>query len=293
MIYLVTRSPNDRLPCYNSFIIVALTRCNPNSKGDFFMKGFSKLTQEALGYYVYGLINPFTGKIFYVGKASANNRAFDHLKGNSTETEKLKTIQNIRERGKEPKVEILRYGLKDAETAFEVEASIIDAIGIENLTNAVRGHGIEHGRLTLEEVERLYSSEPVNIEDIEERYMMFFLTQTYRTTMSEVELYDATRQAWYDVSKETRTKNDEHKLPYEIALSIYDSVVVRVYSIEDWYEAGKTFTTNENIRYHPDSFEDRWEFVGRLLEEHPLLGKKLLKNGIPLKAYQKGYGYIN
>lgn len=257
------------------------------------MNCFSKLTQEALGFYVYGLVNPFTGKIFYVGKASSNNRAFDHLKGNSNETEKLETISSIRKQGKEPKIEILRYGLKDEETAFEVEASIIDAIGIENLTNVVRGHGIEHGRLTLDEVERLYGSAPVNVEDIEEHYMMFFLNKTYSTSMSEIELYDATRQAWYKVSEKNRTKDENFNLPYQIALSVYDSVVVRVYTIEDWYEAGKTFTTNENIRYHPENLDDRWEFVGRLLEDHPLLGKRLLKNGNPLKANERGFGYIN
>lgn len=257
------------------------------------MKGFSKLTQKALGYYVYGLVDPYTGKIFYVGKASANNRAFDHLKSSSKETKKLKTISDIRKKGKEPKVEILRFGLKDEASAFEVEAAIIDAIGLENLTNEVRGHGIEHGRLTLDEVERLYGSEPVNIEDITERYMTFFLARSYSTSMTEIELYDATRQAWYGVSKQNRTKGKNNKLPYDIALAIYDSVVVRVYSIEDWYEAGKTFTTNESIRCRPEDFEGRWEFVGRLLENHSLLGKKLLENGNPLQATQLGYSYIN
>ena len=46
---------------------------------------------------------------------------------------KTMMIQDIWKRGKEPKIEILRYGLKDEGTALEVEASIIDAISLENL----------------------------------------------------------------------------------------------------------------------------------------------------------------
>ena len=40
---------------------------------------FSTNTTKHLGHYVYALVDPRDDSIFYVGKASGNNRAFDHL----------------------------------------------------------------------------------------------------------------------------------------------------------------------------------------------------------------------
>ena len=39
---------------------------------------FDEKTQQALGYYVYMLIDPSNNKPFYVGKGK-NNRVFDHI----------------------------------------------------------------------------------------------------------------------------------------------------------------------------------------------------------------------
>ena len=110
---------------------------------------FSKKLLEHLGYYVYALIDPFDKKIFYVGKASGNNRAFNHLKKSKQESKKSKRIEDIRARKLEPIIEILRYGLASEQQAFDVEAAVIDTIGLENLTNQVRGHGVEKGRLSI------------------------------------------------------------------------------------------------------------------------------------------------
>ena len=197
------------------------------------MDKFDLKIKKALGHYVYALIDPFSEKIFYVGKASGNNRVFDHLKSTKLETEKTKKIKEIRLKNADPKIEILRYGLASEEIAFEVEASIIDTLGIENLTNVVRGHKIEKGRLRLDEVKRLYGSDPISIEKIKGKYMTFFINKTYSTHLSEIEIYDATRQFWTNVSKDKRSKTKNGKLDYPIALSIYDSVVIRVYSIVD------------------------------------------------------------
>ena len=253
------------------------------------MTKFDKQITQALGYYVYALIDPFNNKIFYVGKGSGNNRAFDHLKATKTESEKTKKIKDIRTKGKQPVVEILRYGLNSHDSALEVEAAIIDAIGIENLTNIVRGHRIEKGRLSIEEIKRLYGTSPVKISSIEDKFVMFFINRTYSTSLTETEIYDATRGFWKGVAKAKRIKGDDGKLPYPIALSIYDSVVVRVYSIIDWYEAGTTLSTR-----NADSIDGRYEFVGNLIKDHHLLGKKLVdKAGKDIQAIQKGYSYIN
>ena len=87
---------------------------------------------ENLGYYVYLYIDPRTDQPFYIGKGTGT-RALAHL----TETggsEKVEMIQQIREQGLEPRIDILRYGLTENE-AFLVEASLIDFVG----TNRIRG----------------------------------------------------------------------------------------------------------------------------------------------------------
>lgn len=253
------------------------------------MNRFSKQVQAALGHYVYALLDPFDRSIFYVGKANSNSRAFDHLKSQPKETAKSERIEEIRRKGREPIVEILRYGLGSEASAFEVEASIIDALGIENLTNVVRGHGIEKGRLSLAEVEQLYGSEPLSLAEVRDPYMMFFLNRTYSTSLAEIDIYDATRQFWYNVAHEKRSTAGNGQLRYSVALSIYDSVVLRAYSIAAWFQAGTTLST----RVCADP-ENRWEFVGNRIEGHPMQGKRLTENdGSSLRANQQGYGYIN
>jgi uncharacterized protein len=55
------------------------------------------------------------------------------------------------------------------------------------------------------------------------------------------------------------------------------------------FPAGTTFSTRI-----PTSKENIWEYVGNLIDNHPLQGKKLVDiNGNSIKANQQGYGYIN
>lgn len=250
---------------------------------------FSPSTKAHLGYYVYALVDPRTKTIFYVGKASANNRAFDHLKAKDDEKKKELRIREIRTAQFEPIVEILRYGLPSEKESFEVEAAIIDAIGLENLTNAVRGHGVERGRLTAAKAERLHGSKPIRVESLSERYMLFFINQTYSPTLTEQQLYDSVRQFWWGVSAQTR-EVDGGALRYPVALGVVDSVVIRAYSVAAWFSAGTTFSSRP---YTANPSEERWEFVGNVLESHPLVGKRLTKAGAPVPANQQGYGYVN
>jgi hypothetical protein len=113
---------------------------------------FSHPTLQHLGLYVYALVDPGDGSIFYIGKASGSNRPFSHLSTGSGETEKQRRIEIIRAAGEEPRVEILRYGLETEQAALDVEAAIIDSLGMENLTNPVRGHDTQRGRQTAEEI---------------------------------------------------------------------------------------------------------------------------------------------
>lgn len=64
------------------------------------MDHFSEKSLKALGKcYVYGLIDPRTNKIFYIGKGS-DNRVFDHEKeaekSLTSEKQKIDTIKDIK-----------------------------------------------------------------------------------------------------------------------------------------------------------------------------------------------------
>lgn len=248
---------------------------------------FSKSTKEHLGHYVYALVDPRDDSkdkpIFYVGKASGNNRAFNHLQSKRTETQKQKKIREIRQAGYEPIVEIIRYGLASESAAFEVEAAVIDAIGIEHLTNIIRGYGVEKGRMLASEIELLYGSAPILIDDISEPCILFFIHETFSPTLSEQELYDCTRQFW-GVGKIER-----ESLTHRTALAVVEGVIVRVYRIESWHLEGSTFSSRE----FKGTGKEKHEFVGQLLKNHPLTGRKLVKStGETIKAMRKGFTYL-
>jgi uncharacterized protein len=246
---------------------------------------FSNKTKEHLQFYVYGLVDPRDNKIFYVGKAAANNRAFDHLKASASESRKSSRIAEIRAAKRQPRVEVLRYGLESEGVALEVEAAIIDALGLENLTNVVRGHGVERGRMLAQEVERLHGSERVKVSTIHKRYMLFYIHNTYSPTLSEQEIYDCVRQFWHGVS--ARNRSDPSLYP--VGLGVVEGVVVRAYSIAAWFPAGTTFSS----RPYNDVGIDRWEFVGQKLDKHPLLGRLLIDDQKkPIAGVQKGYSYL-
>ena len=98
------------------------------------MKKFDKAVEEKLGHYVYYLKDPRpSGRgVFYIGKAGGkdgNSRVYQHKSdaSNSKEqTEKLNIIRKIESSGNDVEHFILRHGLKDENTALEIEAALID-----------------------------------------------------------------------------------------------------------------------------------------------------------------------
>ena len=251
---------------------------------------FSKRTREKLRCYVYCLRDPQNNEIFYVGKA-VNERALSHLKVSSEpRSEKERRIADIRKRGLEPEVDILRYGL-DEVSAFEVEAAIIDALGLENLTNEVRGKATERGLIKAHALVSRYNVDAFNLENIKEPLMFFFLKDV-SPTLSDQELYDRVRGFWQGVSQTNRTPGEDGRLRYDKAMAIADGVVIRAYSILGWFRAGETFSTRVPSISRGHLKSQRYEFVGNQID-HRLVGRRLLKNGKALEGNQKGYGYHN
>jgi len=204
-----------------------------------------------LGYYVYVLVSPLDGRVFYVGKGKGK-RALSHLQdtGRSRKTAILKQIQRA---GKAAQIEVIAHGLKTADTALRIEAAVIDALGLPALTNEVRGWGSRRfGRLPLSEVIALYRRKRVRIR---EPAILIRINELYRGGMNETELYDATRGIW---------KVGQERVKAKYAFAVFEGVIREVYEISQWLHAGSTLSSR-NPRGLRSS--DRWEFVGRLAPE--------------------------
>lgn len=86
-------------------------------------------------HYVYQLIDPRNNKPFYIGEGKGS-RAYSHLlfKSGCNNPHKDRIIKKIHDAGLEVIVEIIKDGLTKSES-ISLEEQVIDAIGIENLSN--------------------------------------------------------------------------------------------------------------------------------------------------------------
>ena len=151
----------------------------------------SSPTTEKLGYYVY-ILEDDKGKPFYIGKGTGN-RINQHFKkmmdSEASKSEKVKTIEKL---GSKVKKIILRHGLLENE-AFAVENAIIDFIGIENLTNIVKGHSNGKGIADLEELKIRYEAKEAIFEDTA---LLININRLYKRKMSQDDIYEAVRKYW-------------------------------------------------------------------------------------------------
>lgn len=216
--------------------------------------GIEQLPQSVakkLGHYVYLYINPESGDVFYVGKGKGK-RALSHLNGGSNSAVG-KAIHELRQRGLEPRVEILIHNLRDELEALKVEMAAINLLGLENLVNEVSGHhSSQLGRMNLDQIRSLYLRKPAKITD---PVILIRVAKAFRYDMSANELYDFTRTAWAVGLRREKA---------QYALAIYDGIVREVYKISQWLPAGSTFV---NYRPTGNRHGTRWEFVGVVADE--------------------------
>ena len=224
--------------------------------------------------YVYVYIDPRNGKPFYIGKGM-DNRLFSHLHDQS-ETEKVEKIAEIRRSGKEPRIEILRYGLSDSEARL-VEAASIDLIGKAKLTNRVSGHHEgSFGRITSQRVITMLTAKKVKVQH---KAILITINRLYRSDMTNEELYETTRGIW-KVGEIRRNK-------VEYALSIYQGIVLEVYRVKHWYPAG---TLKYKYRDTSDfKNSGRWEFSGSIAKD---IRDEYIGFSVG-KAFQNPIRYVN
>lgn len=203
---------------------------------------------ETLGYYVYLYTDPESNKPFYVGKGYGN-RCLAHL-NDKTESEKVQYISRLRTKGLAPRIEILIHGLDEA-TALRIEMSVIDVIGIGNLTNEIRGFESGfYGRIPLEELIAQIEQPPV---EILHPVLLIRINQMYYYGISEIALYEATRGPW---------KLGEHRKQTKYAFAVYDGIVREVYEIDCWHR-GNSIPYKTRV-LDAARAPKRWEFSGNI-----------------------------
>ena len=219
---------------------------------------FDERTQQALGYYVYMLIDPLSNKPFYVGKG-VNNRVFDHIKyaidNPNVSTEKCDTIRQIG--AENVRHVIVTHGLATEEDAYRIESLIIDVLnysGIQ-LTNEVSGHHAnESGIMTADEITRLYSAAQLN--SIGEDCVIININGQYNRAMGSKGIYNATKQTWRIAAWRRK------KIKY--VLSEYRGLIIEVFKVKDWYQNERPYGMNTK---KAGQYYMGWGFNGHIAEK--------------------------
>lgn len=207
---------------------------------------FPASVAERIGYYVYTLADPRSGKVFYVGKGTGN-RVFTHANEaieKPDASDKLEQLRQLHAWGQDVRYEIIRHGMTE-EQAYEVESALIDFIGLPKLTNSVAGYDMEtRGRMTVPEIIAAYRAEPIIIT---EPVLLIIVNRLFERHISSERLYEITRGNWVLGERRNQAK---------YAFSVFRGIVREVYRIKGWFPVQA-----RNLRQKRQS---RWRFEGEI-----------------------------
>lgn len=219
---------------------------------------------EAIGYYVYALVDPRDNQIFYIGKG-CGNRILNHeresivaISGRIKLTKKIEQILRIRRSGHMLGYYILRHNLTEKE-AYLVESAMIGLLTYAplklnaKLTNLVQGHHHwTNGIKTFDEICELYDCG--KIEPIEgQNLLLVKLNNTYK--QGKMTLYDSVRGNW--------KLNKKRASMIDYVLGVYNGIVRVVIKV----------TKHDIIKEGPDA--GRSIFEGDVVEDSPYLKKNV------------------
>jgi uncharacterized protein len=230
---------------------------------------FTRQVADALGHYVYRLIDPRNGETFYIGKGTGN-RVFEHVRGElgadaDVLTEKLQRIRDIRVDGFDVAHVIHRHGM-DKATAFEVEAALIDAY--PEATNTVAGWSSdERGLMHANQVVEKYEAKEAVFQH------KAVLININRTATEKESIYEAVRYAW-KIDPKKAAKAD-------IVLAVNQGLIVGAFVAEKWMAA-----TPANFPGTLAERPGRSGFVGGEAPEK--IAKLYLRKRVPSSMRKKG-----
>lgn len=261
---------------------------------------------EKIESYVYVYVDPETEKPFYIGKGTGD-RFLAHLDVQPG-TAKGDRINEIRGRGKEPRIDILRWGLSESD-AIMVEAAAIDLIGKENLVNLMSGHNPSHGRtksevsntkppseqgitlvteansvpkgfgrITSKDLITMVAAKPVKVDD---KAILITINQLYRSNITPLELYESTRGIW---------RMGPRREKAEYAMAVYRGIVREVYRIDKWYPSGTFPYKTRDDTWFKDCVPPRWEFSGEVAPQN--IRDKYIDKSVG-KGLQNPIRYVN
>jgi hypothetical protein len=206
---------------------------------------------DQLKHYVYAYVDTSNERILYIGKG-INARALDHVHPND-DTAKHRQIMEALDSGR-LRIDILRHGIETDRQAKLIEATCIDLFGVDQLLNAVRGHGTAMGRMPIEELLHVVEDERVEVRP-EHAGIAIILNSTYKSGMTDLQLFEATRGIWKGIPS-----GDDLRYAY----ATYGGIVKEVYRIEGWVPAG----TNQYFTrdFTEEDLAGRREFIGRIAQ---------------------------
>ena len=199
---------------------------------------FKQSVKEALGYYVYALVDPRDNKIFYIGKGTGN-RVFQHAAAAIVDNScnlKLDTIRSIKSEGEEVIHYIIRHNLEEKE-AYLVESTLIDMLTYSKfnhdnqLTNLIAGHHQwDEGIKSIDEINAIYDCSKIDVKD-RDIILLVNLNQSYNQAKAKgvykrFDIYESTRKYWR-ISKDKA----EH---IDFVLGVYKGIVRCVIRVESY-----------------------------------------------------------
>jgi hypothetical protein len=205
---------------------------------------------EKIAFYVYKLIDPRNGKVFYIGKGFGE-RVLAHVReeadlsddeGEILLSPKLETIRAIKNAGLDPIHIIVRHGL-DSDSAHLIESVLIQETA--GLTNLVAGYGAEsYGSATLKQLINRYAAPEMELK-LEEKIIAINIS----ASKEDRSIYEAVRFAW--VINPLRAKEAD------FVLAVTDGICIGVFKAKEWLPA-----TTTNFPLLSQNMPKRYGFVG-------------------------------
>ena len=199
---------------------------------------FKQSVKEALGCYVYALVDPRDSKIFYIGKGK-DDRVFQHAAAAIVDNScnlKLDTIRSIKSEGKEVIHYIIRHNLEEKE-AYIVESTLIDMLTYSKfnhnnqLTNLIAGHHQwDEGIKSIDEINAIYDCSKIGVKGMD-NILLVNLNQSYNQAKAKgvykrFDIYESTRKYWFI---------NRDKAEYiDYVLGVYKGIVRCVIKVESY-----------------------------------------------------------